>query len=241
MSALILFCRSPNRDLYINTICRALLDYRIETVTFCWIDTSQGDQDAIDAKIDKFFQGEDFKQNQHAYSGAYSLRRSLSFINILSGGIDEFIRKSNAQNPIYDVSGLAKEELIMVITSLLANDAKRVRFLKMRERIPKLFHQYSDVARDLIWVDVYDIANKYALFLENKEGRSIGIALFLALAISTATFVTTKLAIGWRFPGYAIDIFNFIGGTFPVTFAVLIIVAKILDRRRRAKLLRHQL
>ncbi len=235
MSTLIIFCRSPNRDLYINVICRVLLDNKIEKVIFCWIDTSQKEQDAIDRKIHDFFQGDTFEQNREVYKAAYQLRRNLQFVNMSSDNIDEFIRNSIAENPIYDVSGLTKEDLIMVVTSLLANDAKRVRFLRQRERSPKIFHQYGNVRDDLGLVDVYDLANKYALFLENKEGHTIGVALMWSLIVSAVAFGTTRFAAGLSTPSYIIDLFNFIGGTFPVTFAAFIVAGKYLDKRRRAR------
>lgn len=226
MPSLILFCKSPNPDPYINVMAYATtgVGLTVDSIIFVWYEMPQRAaedlQEAISQKV---------RDLANRDANAYERTRQL-----LGGGprsdhpinrtqLNEFVERYNYGSNYFDLTGLPKDDLILVSSVLLANGVKNVRMFHSITLPPKLVHEYPEhaVGTAYRWLNLYEIADEFMGFFDRREGRR----LLTALCIS---FVVSFVSSAWLWTGSAIKatdlplyFFSILGSVFSVALPML--------------------
>ncbi len=221
MSTLVVFSKSRTIASYINVISHASIACAsIDKIIFAWYEADDEVRRAISSSIiEKIIRLSDNYPN----SGYKRVREIFSHNNyadqpVNRSNLSKFIEINGKISTYFDLTALPKDDLLSVLSVLLALDVKRIRFFHSYTE-PKLLHMYNS-SDDYEWLDVYDVVDDFLGFLERREGRWISRALGIALVISTigSLWLWTENEISWS--EFVVTYVSLSGGSFSLVWSL---------------------
>lgn len=226
MPALILFCKSPNPDPYINVMAYATtgLGLAIDSITFAWYEMPQPAQEGLQSAISRKLRDLASKEATF-YEKARQLlgRGPRSDHPIDREHLNAFIERHNYGVNYFDLTGLPKDDLILVSSVLLANGTKNIRMFQTISLPAKLLHDYPDhsAGTEYRWLNLYEVADEFMGFFERREGRRLLTAL-------SSSFVLSMLSSLWlwfdsviKTTDLPVYFFSILGSVFSIVLPIM--------------------
>jgi hypothetical protein len=188
MARLILFCQSPNSNLYVNAAALYCSRFTISSITLVGITMNQRDFAGVESAFTRFRAGSE----QYAPSGVYAELRACTDVRFKLYHGDRVVTELVAEfggDAYYDLSGLTKQQLLRCAVELVALRCNYIYTTRTAHPRQDLLHEMPDDEMGID--DLSDISRTYYKFLLHREGRSIFLVSVASLIFSLIFFLTS--------------------------------------------------
>jgi hypothetical protein len=167
MARLVLFCQSPNSNLYINAAALYCGQFTISSITLVGISVEQQDFAGLESAFTRFRSGSEEGSSSVVYAGL----RACTDVRFKLYRGDRIVTELVAElgvDAYYDLSGLTNRQLLRCAVDLVAFGCSHIYTTRTAHPRQDLLHEMPD--GEMSFDDLSDISSTYYKFLVRREG-----------------------------------------------------------------------